>query len=127
LMYDLTVKRSHTFHVGVGLWLVHNACINWKGFSKGELSAHFKKHGSEFGNISQVEYGRRARIFGTDQRDSIQEVIEGPFLIRYDQSTREVFVGHTKAREIRTYYIADRETTDPLGSAIAYARGLWQR
>ena len=102
--------------------------IKWKGFSKGELAEHYKKHvieQGEFGDITQSEYLRRAKEFGSNTDSTgIIDVTEGNFLIRYDPNTRETFVGHIKDREIRTYYIADNRSIDPLADAIQFARDL---
>jgi hypothetical protein len=127
-VYNFTVDRAHTYFVGENKWLVHNAdpCgVVWKSFEKGQLSTHYTKHGSEFGNISQSAYFNQAKEFGGGPlRSGAVEVVEGGFLIRYDPNTREVFVGHVGDRQVRTYYIADNRDPDPLAAAVALAQAL---
>ena len=92
----------------------------WKGFSKGQLSEHYQKHviqQDEFGDITQSEYLARAKAFGEATGDMIDEADVGNFKIKYNSETGEVFVGHTKTREIRTYYIDDGRSSDPFGDA----------
>ncbi|WP_020124657.1 RHS repeat-associated core domain-containing protein [Streptomyces canus] len=62
-MYNLTVEELHTYYVLAGDTpvLVHNVgCGVEKWTSKGNLDAHFEKHGEEMGFDSQAEYGYAA-------------------------------------------------------------------
>ena len=105
--------------------------INWKGFNprknpstgKKGLQTHFEKHGHEFGNITQNEYLIKAKEFaGKPLTSTMQETQVGNYVIKYDKSTGEMFVGHIKQREIRTYYIDDKRSIDPFQDAINLAR-----
>ena len=50
------------------------------------------------------------------------EAKEGNFLIKHNQETGEVFVGHTKTREIRTYYKDNGISGDAFEEAKELAR-----
>jgi hypothetical protein len=101
------------------------AKTKWKGFSAGQLSIHFQKHvvdGEEFGNITQNEYLRRAKAFAAETSTGFQEEQVGPFVVKYDPSTRRVLIGNTTSRELRTFYIADDRDLDPFEAAKQTAR-----
>ena len=99
------------------------AGIKWKGFSKGSEARHYTKHGSEFGNITQAEYKKRAKAFAADA-GNYQEQVVGNFVVKYDPSTRRTLVGHAKSREIRTFYKADNRDADPFAAAVQLAENL---
>jgi pyocin large subunit-like protein len=100
--------------------------VSWKGFSKGSLSEHNTKHGAEFGSTGSPDYLKKAKEFGAKVGSGIQTVIEGNFLIKYEESTSTILIGHIKDREIRTFYKASPEHTkiDPLTDAINFAKSL---
>jgi hypothetical protein len=58
-MYNLTVAQAHTFFVGSGQWLVHNACsgefsiIDWSGYPDGPVP---KPEGETFRLLTGTEY-----------------------------------------------------------------------
>ena len=58
-MWDLTVASTHTFAVGAGGWVVHNACPG--DFAPGKLDSHFADHAAEWGagNITKASYLKR--------------------------------------------------------------------
>lgn len=101
--------------------------IKWKGFSKGQLNTHYKKHVvelNEFGeNITQVEYLKRAKAFAKEP-GNFNETRVGNFLIKHDPVSGRVFIGHGGTREIRTFYIDDGNHGDAFQSAINYASRL---
>ena len=97
------------------------SAIKWKGFSKGELPVHYKKHvleGGEFGNISQNQYLQQAKIFAGEAGAGFQEGNVGNIIVKYDPETRRTFIGHAEDREIRTFYIADGRDADPFQAAM---------
>ena len=98
--------------------------INLKGFSKGQLSQHYRKHGREFGNISQREYLNKAKGFAAETNSTFQEAQIGNFVVKYDPTTRRTLVANLKDREIRTFYIADGRDIDPFQAAIDLAKQL---
>jgi len=95
--------------------------ITWKGFGKGSLDRHHKKHGNEFGNLSQSEYLKQAKDFAAEEGD-FQERKVGNFLVKYDPVSRRVLIGHIPSRKIRTFYKADEHRADPFKEAIELAR-----
>ncbi|MEW9702676.1 polymorphic toxin-type HINT domain-containing protein [Paenibacillus sp. SI8] len=124
IVYNFEVDEFHSYFVSnLGIW-VHNCSINWKGFSKGQLSTHFEKHGVEFGDISQNDYLSMAKAFGAEESSSFQTDTVGNFLIKYDPGTRRMLVGHAKSREIRTFYRADDRDADPFAAARQLAQDL---
>ncbi|MGE9656876.1 hypothetical protein ACQP6C_00030 [Snodgrassella alvi] len=69
------------------------------------------------------EYLIKAKEFtGKPLTSTMQETQVGNYVIKYDKSTGEMFVGHIKQREIRTYYIDDKRSIDPFQDAINLAR-----
>ena len=105
------VHNPNSFVDIFGLNEILSSSINWKGFSSTKdesgrtgLQRHFDKHGSEFGDITQNEYLQKSKAFGREMGDHLQEAREGNFIIKHNPETGEVFVGHAKAREIRSYY-----------------------
>jgi len=119
--YNFTVGDFHTYFVGGQRALVHN-CSCWKGFSKGQLSIHFTKHGTEFGEINQNDYLRMAKDFGSATGFKEQNI--GNFLIKYDQTGNRMLIGRADTREIRTFYRPDGRDADPMQAAIDYANSL---
>lgn len=100
------------------------ASVKWKGFSKGELSQHFDKHGLEFGDITQNQYLNLAKDFAKESNSAFKETKVGNFIIKYDPETRRVLVGQAKSREIRTFYKADSRDADPFEAAVNLAKEL---
>jgi RHS repeat-associated protein len=97
-----------------------SSAVKWKGFSKGQLAEHYQKHvieQQEFGDITQAEYLKRAKAFGAVTGDHIKEEQVGNFVIKHDPGSGEVFVGHVKQKEIRTYYIDDGRSEDAFEDA----------
>lgn len=99
------------------------ANIRWKGFSKGKLADHYKKHGKEFGSISQIEYLKKAKEFAAEP-GLFEQIQVGNMFIRHDPDTGRVFIGNVSDREIRTFYIADKRGTDAFGDAVRTAREI---
>ena len=119
--------------------LVHNNCdeIKWKGFSSTKkegltgLQRHYQKHvvnRGEFGGmakLNQNDYLKLAKKFAGDTGEKIQRAKIGNFYIKYDPETRFTFIGHTKKREIRSFYQADLSiASDPFKAAQEFAEGL---
>lgn len=104
------------------------ASIKWKGFRKGELATHYQKHvvdQMEFcSKITQNQYLKKAKDFALETGSGYKEEIVGNLIVKYDPSTRRVLVGHGKAREIRTFYIADDRVVDPFEAAVDLAKEL---
>ncbi|MFA1578020.1 RHS repeat-associated core domain-containing protein [Proteus mirabilis] len=114
--------------------------ISWKGFNPQKrdyningvvyqnltgLQYHYKKHGREFGDITQIQYLNKAKEFAKKPiTDTMQEAHINNIVIRYDKSTGEVFVGHAKKREMRTYYKDDGRDNDAFLAAIELAKTL---
>lgn len=98
--------------------------IKWKGFQKGKLQTHYAKHGNEFGNITQGQYGKLAKEFAKETSDDITEKTVGKFIVKYDSSTSRVFVGRHDKREIRTFYKDDGRSGTPFQDAIDLAKQL---
>jgi RHS repeat-associated protein len=101
--------------------------VNYKGFSKGKLAEHYDKHvvqQGEFGPITQAEYAKKAKEFISKTGGSVKEEVVGNFIVKYDPKTGEVAVGHLKDKEIRTYYIDDGRSKDPLADAVKLAEDL---
>jgi len=102
------------------------ARVRWKGFSKGKLQDHFRKHGSEFGNVTQEQYLQAAKSFAAETGPAFQEGQVGNFVVKYDPATGRLLVGHVGDREIRTFYRALKEAGDPFAAAMDLARKLVQ-
>lgn len=100
------------------------ASVQWKGFSKGKLTEHFEKHGREFGKVSQPEYLQKAKDFATEAGATLRERKVGNFIVKHDPATGRVMIGHAGRREIRTFYMDDGRSADPLEKAADYARKL---
>ncbi|WP_347707602.1 hypothetical protein [Clostridium sporogenes] len=101
--------------------------VKWKGFRKGELTTHYKKHVvemGEFGKITQSQYMKMAKEYAAETSSAFKEGKVGNFIIKYDPNTRRVLVGHGKSREIRTFYKADFRDHDPFQAAIELAKKL---
>ena len=82
-------------------------------WSKGKLKEHYEKHGiPEFGAKSSKEYSDMACEFGTRNSDNIIEVIEGPYVYRYEPSTNIIFVGTLKGGKIKSFYKWDGRPND---------------
>ena len=139
LVYNLEVADFHTYYVSDMDILVHNNCdeIKWKGFSSTKkegltgLQRHYQKHvvnRGEFGGmakLNQNDYLKLARKFAGDTGEKIQRAKIGNFYIKYDPETRFTFIGHTKKREIRSFYQADLSiASDPFKAAQEFAEGL---
>jgi hypothetical protein len=79
VMYNLTVSQAHTFFVGEGRWLVHNACsVN---FDPSQLQAKFK-HAPDFGipgnyNKANAQAFKDALIAHIDAPDT--QIIVGTY------------------------------------------------
>jgi len=104
-----------------------SSAVKWKGFSKGQLAEHYQKHvidQQEFGDITQAEYLKRAKAFGAATGDHLKEAQVGNFVIKHDPGSGEVFVGHIKQKEIRTYYIDDGRSADAFEDAKKLAGEL---
>ncbi|WP_409069157.1 hypothetical protein ACFLKB_04805 [Clostridium sp. FAM 1755] len=101
--------------------------VKWKGFRKGELTTHYKKHVvemGEFGKITQSQYMKMAKEYAAETSSAFKEGKVENFIIKYDPNTRRVLVGHCKSREIRTFYKADFRDHDPFQAAIELAKKL---
>jgi RHS repeat-associated protein len=101
--------------------------INYKGFSKGQLKTHYEKHvveKKEFGEITQSEYLNKAKEFAKEESESISEAVVGNFFVKYDATTRKTLISHLGDREIRTFYIADKEVKEPFVEAVKLAMDL---
>jgi pyocin large subunit-like protein len=77
-------------------------------FAPGQLQAHYRKHGSEFGNISQDRYlaNARALLNAAPSEDILEKIRPNGDILHYKISTAE-FAVMTKAGRIRTYFKAD--------------------
>ena len=128
-VFNLEVEGDHEYLVGASALRVHNTCdgiaasTRWKGFRPGSLTTHHGKHGAEFGDVSQSEYLQRARSFASEGGDFLEQQV-GNFVVKYDSTTRRTLVGHTRSREIRTFYVADGRDADPFGAAVDLAREI---
>jgi RHS repeat-associated protein len=114
------VPDTMTWYDPFGLNGSISSAVKWKGFSKGQLADHYQKHvieQQEFGDITQAEYLKRAKAFGAATGDHIKEAQVGNFVIKHDPVSKEVFVGHIKQKEIRTYYIDDGRSADAFEDA----------
>ena len=119
-------------NVGVGLSVKFvnknvSSTIKWKGFSKNKLLVHYKKHvlgQKEFGEITQTDYLKQAKNFASEINENFKESLIGNFSVKYDPLTRRTFIGHTKSREIRTFYKADFRTESPFEDAIKLAEQI---
>jgi hypothetical protein len=100
------------------------ASVRWKGFSKGSLVEHVEKHGREFGDVSQREYLQMAKDFAAEASAVIREKKVGNFIVKHDPATGRVMIGHAGQREIRTFYMDDGRSADPLEKAADFARKL---
>jgi len=123
-VYNLTVANDHTYFVGNSGVLGHNMIcpmtIKWKGFSRGKLKEHYDKHvieQKEFGDITQTQYLKIAKQFANEKNEHIQDKVMQNIFVRFDPKTGRVFAGHTKTREIRTFYIDDGRGGDPFETA----------
>jgi hypothetical protein len=100
--------------------------ITWKGFANKKLKTHYDKHvieNQEFGDISQNEYLLRAKTFAGDTtRTAVREGNVSNIVVKVDMQSREVFIGHVRSRQIRTYYIADYRASDPFEAAMQEAQ-----
>jgi pyocin large subunit-like protein len=74
--------------------------------TRGAFDEHYRKHGREFGNISQAEYLQRAQ----ELRDSpaggpiLEAVKPGGIVTRFDRRTG-YFGAYNSDRTIRTFFI----------------------
>lgn len=89
--------------------LNYSVLIGWTGFSKGELEIHYKKHGHEFGEISQSEYLKKAKEFAKSEGEDLKEELIGNIVVKMNTVTKEIFIGNKKTKQIRTYYKAKGE------------------
>ncbi|MFC1752716.1 hypothetical protein ACFL96_04895 [Thermoproteota archaeon] len=76
-----------------------------KDFAPGQLEAHYKKHKSEFANITIEEYLGRARslLNAPVDRDVLEKVRSNGDILHYRVSTGE-FAVMTSSGRIRTYF-----------------------
>lgn len=96
--------------------------MSWKGFSAGQLTEHYDKHGHEFGNITQNEYLKKAKDFAaTDTATTIYTIVGGTFVFKADILTDTIFVGNIKTREIKILYKNDGRDNDAFEAAVALA------
>jgi Pretoxin HINT domain len=129
-VFNLEVESEDVYFVSEAGVLVHNsyadtlAKLRLKGFSKGELGEHFRKHGDEFPGMSQQDYLKRAKEFAAAADPNHKVDGRGPFLIKYDPSTKEILIVNKKDREIRTLYKDDGRDPDPWQAALDYATAL---
>jgi RHS repeat-associated protein len=126
-VFNLEVFGEHQYYVGELRVLAHNTYasdIVWKGFSKGSLATHFEKHGAEFGNITQSQYLAQAKAFAVETGEGFSEAQIGNFIVKFDPASRRMLVGHETAREIRTFYKAATDSSDPFKEAVQFARDL---
>ena len=70
-VFNFEVEDCHTYFVGDGYILVHNACKgNWaeggRGSSAKNAQHHYNKHGSEVGARNLEEYTKKATNFAND-------------------------------------------------------------
>ena len=77
----------------------------------------------EFGDITQSKCLEMAKSFAKETGDFLEDAA-GNFRIKYDPASRRMIIGHAKKREIRTFYIADDRSPDPLEAAKDLAREL---
>ena len=96
-----------TLFSALALWCITAiALASGPGFRSEALFAeHYAKHGSEFGNISKLEYLRRAQ----ELRDAhpggpILQAVKGDIITRYDQR-RGYFGAYNRNGTIRTFFI----------------------
>ncbi len=123
--YISTLAMANDAAVGARYVGGMTSSIKWKGFSKGQLGIHFKKHGHEFGKgVTQSQYMKIAKEFALEKGTAFKEKAVGNFIVKYDPGTRRILVGHTKSREIRTFYKADFRDADPFEAAINLAKEL---
>ncbi|MFH1621867.1 MAG: hypothetical protein ABIA97_01955 [Candidatus Omnitrophota bacterium] len=79
-----------------------------KDFAPGQLEAHFLKHKTEFGDITQEEYLANAKILLNSAlgSDILEKYRDNGDILHYRISTGE-FAVMTSAGRIRTYFKAD--------------------
>jgi pyocin large subunit-like protein len=77
-------------------------------FAPGQLEAHYRKHGYQFGNISQEEYLVKARelLNAPAGKDVLEKTRPNGDVLHYRVSTKEFAVMAGNGR-IRTYFKAD--------------------
>jgi hypothetical protein len=117
VMYNLTVDEAHTFFVGDGQWLVHNACRleylgdnTWKS-EEGLIYAddwHNPKTGSVTNRVQHVmrhasdDVTRNAHGVFSAPRDEVLELVDEAFLRAGD------------INNVRDAVVSSRLVTDPL-------------
>ncbi len=84
------------------------AMIQARDFAAGQLEAHYRKHGYQFGNITIEQYLDQARsLLDAPAGQDIQEKIRSNGdVLRYKGSTGE-FAVMSKSGRIRTYFKTD--------------------
>ena len=93
-MYNLTVSLAHTFFVGDGQWLVHNACPIFGNVQKGATAAHNAKMTemanelANSGNFEEVWLDTRVRVSTQGQVQSLRE----PDVLGLNFTTRQAHV-----------------------------------
>lgn len=114
-MYNLEVAQDHTFVVGMGQWVVHNACFPGEnsadvgtpsGFADStKLNGHFRDHGGDFGATTPQEYEQEAINFlsGTPSADELQLKRTNGDIVRWNKATGEFGV-ISSSGIIRTYF-----------------------
>lgn len=78
--------------------------VGWT--SKASLESHYRKHGSEFGDISQDEYLHRAQAFrDLPKGGAVLEITRSDSVItRFNRQTGE-FIAFNPNQTIRTYFL----------------------
>lgn len=76
--------------------------------SRASLESHFLKHGSEFGDITQEEYLRRAQAFrDLAKGGNVLEIVRSDRVItRFNRQTGE-FIAFNSDQTIRTFFLPD--------------------
>ncbi len=122
-MYNLTVATAHTFYVGSGQWLVHNAGCS-VSFEARQLQKKFDKHALDFGvsgNYSKSNGAAFQSALETHVNDPTTQVIQGTYLNNpvtyyYNSTTGNVVIASPTGQFISGWKLSTQQTWHLLNS-----------
>ena len=90
MMYNMTVATAHTYFVGDGQWLVHNACIKFDDIR--QVQSKFSNHATDFGIV-----GNWSTVNGQKFQEALSSHV-------YGVNTMRITGTHRNTKKVLHYF-----------------------